>query len=159
SNNASGTTVANEDWYAITVPSTANPLRLETSTPADGPNEFVNTLNPHLELYDGTGTTLIASGTPLADGRNEFLAVSGLTAGATYKVRVTGEGTTKGEYFLGVNFLPLALDDSATTNEDTPVPINVLANDTDPDGTLDVASVAIVSGPAHGSVSIAPTGV
>ncbi len=36
---------------------------------------------------------------------------------------------------------PTALNDTKTTNEDTPVTINVTANDTDPDGTIDVATV------------------
>ncbi|MEE8451462.1 MAG: Ig-like domain-containing protein [Thermoguttaceae bacterium] len=38
---------------------------------------------------------------------------------------------------------PTALDDLATTNEDTPKTIDVLANDTDPDGTVDPATVVI----------------
>jgi hypothetical protein len=47
------------------------------------------------------------------------------------------------------NSPPTAVDDSATTNEDNPVRINVLANDTDPDGdTLTVSSVTL---PSNGS--------
>src|SRR5262245_842730 len=95
---------ANEDWYSITVIS--GRLQFETSTPADGPGEFVNTLDPHIELYDSTGATLLASGEPLEDGRNESINVSGLPAPATYLVRVTGEGDTKGEYFLGIGAPP-----------------------------------------------------
>src|SRR5262249_39817936 len=72
----------NDDWYSIT---TIQPqLQFETSTPGDGPGEFTNTLNPHIELYDSTGTTLIASGTPLSDGRNEAINATGLAAPATY---------------------------------------------------------------------------
>ena len=42
----------------------------------------------------------------------------------------------------GSNHAPVALEDSAATNEDTPVTISVLANDTDDDGdTLSVISV------------------
>src|SRR5207247_1161151 len=52
--------------------------------------------------FDSTGTTLIASGVALADGRNESFLATGLTAGATYKIRVQGEGGTSGEYFLGL---------------------------------------------------------
>ena len=89
---------ANEDWYSITA--VLGLLQFETSTPADGPGEFVNTLDPHIRIYDGTGTTLLATGTPLADGRNESINVSGLSVPATYLVRVTGEGGTRGEYFL-----------------------------------------------------------
>ena len=94
----------NEDWYSITV--IQGLLQFETSTPADGPGEFVNTLDPHIELYDSTGATLIATGAPLEDGRNESINVSGLPAPATYLVRVTGEGDTKGEYFLGIGAPP-----------------------------------------------------
>src|SRR5262249_52424231 len=109
------TPTSNEDWYTINVGSTANALRLETSTPADGPNQFVNTLNPHVELFDSAGTTLIASGVALADGRNEAIAVTGLTAGATYKVRVTAEGGTNGEYFFTKNFSPVVTSLAATS--------------------------------------------
>jgi len=94
----------NDDWYSITV--IHGTLQFETSTPADGPGEFVNTLDPHIELYDSTGTTLIATGAPLGDGRNESINVSGLPAPATYLVRVTGEGGTGGEYFLGIGAPP-----------------------------------------------------
>jgi hypothetical protein len=49
---------------------------------------------------------------------------------------------------------PLAVNDSATTNEDTPVNINVLANDSDPDG--DTLTVTAVTQGAHGAVTINP---
>jgi hypothetical protein len=55
-----------------------------------------------------------------------------------------------------VNHPPVARDDTATTPEGTPVAIDVLANDTDPDGDLDPASVTVVSGPAHGATAIDP---
>jgi hypothetical protein len=96
----------NDDWYSITV--IDGRLRFETSTPADGPGEFVNTLDPHIELFDSTGATLIATGEPLEDGRNESINVSGLPAPATYLVRVTGEGGTSGEYFLGAGVPPFS---------------------------------------------------
>src|SRR5215831_7783747 len=107
----------NEDWYSITV--VQGRLQVETSTPGDGPGEFVNTLDPHIELYDSAGTTLIATGAPLEDGRNESIDVSGLPAPATYLIRVTAEGDTRGEYFLGTGapppfsgfFPPLSKDD------------------------------------------------
>jgi VCBS repeat-containing protein len=52
----------------------------------------------------------------------------------------------------GGNHPPDAVDDSATTAEDTPAVINVLANDTDPDG--DPLTVSTVGTPAHGSAVI-----
>jgi len=51
-----------------------------------------------------------------------------------------------------VNDPPVANDDSDTTPEDTPVSTNVVANDTDVDGTVVSSAVAIVSGPSNGSV-------
>ena len=43
------------------------------------------------------------------------------------------------------NLQPTAVDDSITTNEYTPVNINVIANDIDYDGTVEPATVAVVS--------------
>ena len=54
------------------------------------------------------------------------------------------------------NTAPVANDDSATTDEDTPTDIAVLSNDNDSDG--DTLSAALVSGPAHGSVSLNSNG-
>jgi hypothetical protein len=93
-----------EDWYSVTVIS--GRLKFETSTPADGTGEFVNTLDPHIELYDSAGTTLLATGEPTDDGRNESIDVRGLPAPATYLVRVTSEADTSGEYFLGTGAPP-----------------------------------------------------
>lgn len=49
-----------------------------------------------------------------------------------------------------LNSLPVANNDSATTNEDTAITVDVLANDTDADGTIDRPTLQIVSGPANG---------
>ncbi|MEX1152036.1 MAG: cadherin-like domain-containing protein, partial [Nitrosopumilaceae archaeon] len=53
-----------------------------------------------------------------------------------------------------VNDLPVANDDSTATPQNTAVPINVLANDFDVDGTINPISVAITSGPLSGTVSV-----
>lgn len=52
---------------------------------------------------------------------------------------------------------PTATPDSATTAEDTPVRIPVLANDTDPEG--DTLTVSAVSTPARGSATVGSDGV
>ncbi len=49
---------------------------------------------------------------------------------------------------------PIANGDTATTDEDTPIDINVLGNDTEPDG--DTLNVNAVTQGAHGTVSINP---
>ena len=87
------------DWYSFSVNAGDN-LVLDTTTPSDGPGEFPNTLNPHIELYDPSAN-LVATGTALADGRNESLSYTALVSG-TYLGRVTGESGTTGEYVLQV---------------------------------------------------------
>jgi extracellular elastinolytic metalloproteinase len=144
------------DWYKVTLAPNQTSLQLATRTPSDGPFEFANTLDPQLQLFTASGQ-FVAGGSQLIDGRNETLQAFGLTPGATYFVRVAGQNGTKGEYFLAVNAPPVAADDSATTNEDTPVTINLLANDSD-----DVAVVAgteVVNAPAHGTVQTFGSGV
>jgi len=55
---------------------------------------------------------------------------------------------------------PVAADDTVATLEDTAVEINLPTNDTDPDGTIDPATVTIVDQPANGTVSVNPvTGI
>lgn len=51
-----------------------------------------------------------------------------------------------------VNDAPVAVDDSATVNEDRSVHIDVLVNDLDQDG--DNLTVAVVAGPSHGVVVV-----
>lgn len=48
-----------------------------------------------------------------------------------------------------VNTPPVAEDDFATTNRNTPVLIDVIANDYDPDGSIDPATVVIVAEPTR----------
>ncbi|NNF10470.1 MAG: tandem-95 repeat protein [Acidimicrobiia bacterium] len=55
-----------------------------------------------------------------------------------------------------VNDSPAVEDDPATATEDSSVTIDVLANDSDPDG--DPLTVVGTSAPAHGTVSINPDG-
>ena len=55
-----------------------------------------------------------------------------------------------------VNDAPAAADDAATTAEDSPVTVAVLANDTDAD--RDPLTVTAVSGPAHGTATVNPDG-
>jgi hypothetical protein len=93
------------DWYSITLPSGQTTLRLQTSTPGDGPGQFTNLLNPKVEVFNAAGTSLLGTGTPLPDGRNETVTVPNLTAGGTYLVRVTGENQSIGEYLLGTDFV------------------------------------------------------
>ena len=59
---------------------------------------------------------------------------------------------------LDVNDPPVADDDTGTTDEDTPVTVPVLGNDSDIDGTLDPASVTVTTNPANGTAADNPDG-
>ncbi len=79
-------------------------ITIRTSTFADGPGEFVNTLDPSLQLYDPAGN-LVASGSALADGRNEQIVYTAATGG-TFYVAISAAGGTSGEYALGISATP-----------------------------------------------------
>jgi hypothetical protein len=49
------------------------------------------------------------------------------------------------------NQAPTANNDSATTSVNSQTSINVVANDNDPDGTIDPATVVVTSGPTNGT--------
>ena len=51
-----------------------------------------------------------------------------------------------------VNDDPVAVDDSATVDEDAVVTIDLVVNDYDVDGTLDLSSIVIVSNPSSGTI-------
>ncbi len=96
--NAGGLVLNDVDWYAVTLSNTTS-LTAETRTPANP----VGLLDPILQIYDAAGTTLIATGSPTGDGRNESLSVTGLTDGASYRIRVAAANGSRGAYVLGVD--------------------------------------------------------
>lgn len=53
---------------------------------------------------------------------------------------------------IPVNDPPIAEDDSATTDEDQPVTINSIINDSDIDNNLDASTTEVLSGPSNGSM-------
>ncbi len=58
-----------------------------------------------------------------------------------------------------INDLPIAVDDVITIEEDVQSMLNIVENDTDVDGTLDVSGVILVSDPPNGVVEITAEGV
>jgi large repetitive protein len=120
-----------------------------------------------------------------SDAENDPLTVTGITqpahgsatftaTGVTYTPAANFNGSDSFTYTISdgnggsatgtvaitvnsVNDLPTASNDSATTNEDTPVTVAVLANDTDIDG--DPLAVTAVTQPAHGTATFTASGV
>ncbi|MBC7221389.1 tandem-95 repeat protein [Candidatus Bipolaricaulota bacterium] len=109
-----------------------------------GPTHGWATVNP-----DGTITY-----TPNPDfcGTDSFTYKACDPAGACDTATVTIHVTC-------VNDAPVAQDDSYTTNEDTPLLVpapGILGNDSDVDG--DPLTAVLVSGPAHGTLTLNPDG-
>jgi hypothetical protein len=96
-----------DDWYSVTA-TAGQTLHFFTTTPGDDlTGEPRNTLDPHIQLYYTSTTVPVATGTPLADGRNEQITYTvAAGAGGTYRIRVTNQGNTQGEYFLDPDVLP-----------------------------------------------------
>ncbi|MCP9273565.1 tandem-95 repeat protein [Mycolicibacterium arenosum] len=49
---------------------------------------------------------------------------------------------------------PVADNDAVTTDEDTPVDINVLGDDSDAEGSIPASNVSVVDGPSNGTASV-----
>jgi len=96
----SGLALGGGDYYGVSV-NAGDSLLISTATPADGPNEFVNTLDPKIELYDPSGTLVASNDNSAPDGRNALLTYIPSITGC-YIVRVLGAMGTVGEYALNV---------------------------------------------------------
>jgi glucose/arabinose dehydrogenase len=85
------------DYYQTTL-TAGQTVTFNTLTPGDGPGQPANLLDPHVQLYD-SNQVLVATGTKLADGRNETIAYT-VPASATYYVEVSRQTFIEGDYVL-----------------------------------------------------------
>jgi outer membrane protein assembly factor BamB len=85
------------DFYKVTL-SAGQTVTFNTLTPGDGPGVAANVLDPHIQLFDPS-QALAATGTKLADGRNETITYTAPAAG-TYYVEITAQNFTEGDYVL-----------------------------------------------------------
>src|SRR5262249_28549356 len=98
------------------------------------------------------------SGTVTGDGRNEFIQYTPLVTG-NYRVRVTNEGSTRGEYFLTKNFSPVVTSLTASPIDENGT-ATLTGTFSDPD-VLDMHTVTITWGggtpgqPSEGSTTLA----
>ncbi|MCH8923500.1 MAG: pre-peptidase C-terminal domain-containing protein, partial [Planctomycetes bacterium] len=89
------------DFFRVSV-NAGDTLTISTTTPAGGPGEFVNELDPSIELFDPTGASVAVDDNSAADGRNALLNHTAALSGP-YTVRVFGAADTSGEYVLNVS--------------------------------------------------------
>ena len=133
------------------------------STPEDTAidnNVVANDTDADADTLSVTAVTTPTSGTAAI--------VAGSTTTVTYTPNANFNGTDTFDYTLSdgtdtdtgtvnltvtaVNDPPVAVDDTSSTDEDTAIDINVVANDTDADG--DTLSVTQVTTPSNGTAAI-----
>jgi extracellular elastinolytic metalloproteinase len=95
---ALGALSGSDDWFQVNLVA-GNVITLTTSTPGGGAGEFVNTLDPIVELYDPNGNFVFGDDNSAADGRNATLTRTATLTGG-YRVRVRAANATSGEYTL-----------------------------------------------------------
>jgi hypothetical protein len=119
---------------------------IANDTDIDGLNIELQSVN-----HGANGTVTIVGGKAVYTPNANFVG----TDTFTYAVTDNNGGLATGTVTVTVNPIndaPVAVDDSATTDEDTPVTIDVLANDTDVDG--DTLTVESVTDGSNGTTSI-----
>lgn len=128
-------------------------------------NVLANDTDPDNDI-DPTTVTIVAppsNGAVVVNpvtGAVTYTPNAGFTGTDTFTYTVddlTGLTSNEAVVTVRVNAPPVANNDVAVTPEDFSVNINILANDTDSDGTLVPSSVAIVTGPANGTLIVNPT--
>ena len=92
---------ASSDYYSVTL-TAGTALRVTTTTPGGTALQGINALDPKLEIYDSTGTLLLADDNSAGDGKNALVNFTVLTSG-TYKIRVLGGGN--GDYTLSTSLV------------------------------------------------------
>ena len=138
------------DDAAVTHPGVAVEINLLAND--FDPEGALDTGSVTLQTMPGNGSAMVdANGVLTYTPNGGFIG----TDTFTYVVRDLA-GNTSGEATVSVrvNAPPSALDDAVSVLQNTPVTIDVLANDADTDGTLDVITVAIQTAPGHGGAQV-----
>jgi hypothetical protein len=91
---------AGEDFYAMNLVA-GQTLTLTTGTPSDGAAEYLNNLDPQLDVYDPLGNLIASDDNSAGDGHNARLS-SLLPVSGRYVVRVSGR-SAGGDYALSAD--------------------------------------------------------
>ncbi len=164
---------SNEATVSINVTEVNLPPVVENPGPQandenDGVSLQIVASDPNGDTLGYTATGLppglsIGASSGLISGTVSFDAVNHPDLSAVYPVTVTvSDGANPVETVnfdwtvIDVNRAPTAVDDAANTQVDTPMTVDVLANDSDPDG--DTLTIAAVTVPPNGAAAINPDG-
>ena len=135
---------ATDDSYGTTVDTAVAVAVLSNDSDLDG-----DTMTATVATGPSHGALSLA-----ADGTGTYTPAAGYvgTDSFSYTVSDGHGGTDTATVTVTVNGAPVAADDTASTAGDTAVDIDVLANDSDPNG--DALAVTSATDPAHGSVVV-----
>lgn len=143
--------VANNDTYTIDEDS-----QLDDDVSSNDENLFDTPITISLVSNVSNGTlTLNADGTFTYIPNSEYFG----TDNFSYKITDGNGDAVTANVSITITFIndgaPVAVNDNTSTNEDTAVTIDVLANDSDIDGnqTIDKASVLIKTSPLNGTLT------
>lgn len=145
--------VAMDDFYSVGVGQTAALTVLANDTDVDS---LINPASIQLTRLPIFGSAII-----LPSGIIQYTAGPGFVGMDTfgYTVRdMAGNVSNEALVTVTINDPPVANDDVAFTYKNEPVIINVLSNDTDPDGSLDPSSVEVILPPGFGTTEVLPDG-
>src|SRR5207237_871995 len=157
--------VANAQSVSVTMNTTSS-VTVTGSDPNNDPLRFkVTSLPANGKLYDGTGTgghLIVVGELPYAltgtFNKATYQPNAGYFGPDTFQFKANDgqlDSTAAATVSITVsnsNRPPVANNDSATTTPATPVTVNVLANDSDPDN--DPLTVTGASSPAHGTAAV-----
>ncbi|MEH2367449.1 MAG: Ig-like domain-containing protein [Nostoc sp.] len=150
-NNAAEPSTPGSFTLTLSRPAPAGGLTVSYTVGGTATNGTDYTTLPGSVTFAAGATTATVTVTPIADALaegNETVILtpidrSGYTLGTNTTATITLTDP--------VNQPPTAVNDTATTNEDTPVTINVLANDTDPNS--DPLSLSSFTNPTNGTIT------
>jgi hypothetical protein len=159
-----GTVNSNEATVTITV-TPVNDAPIATNDSASTPEATAVDVDVLANDSDVDGDTLtvgaFSQGTngtvALVSGKLRYTPSSGFTGADSFTYRANDGTTDSNQATVSItvddaNAAPVAVDDTAATNEDSDVDVDVLANDTDADGNT--LSVHSFTQPGHGSVTL-----
>jgi gliding motility-associated-like protein len=112
-----------------------------------------NVIVPDLQVSDNCGYSVVNDFNSTANASGVY--PSGVTT-VTWTVTDNGGNSVSCLMTVTVVTPPVAVDDAVTVQENTSAEIDLLANDTDCNNSLDAGTVTIVTAASHGVVTINP---
>ena len=142
----------NEDTPTGSIAFTVNDIDNDPATlTLSGNSDNLGLVNSGSFIFGGSGTNRTVDITPLQDQYGT----------AIITVTVSDGDSSANDTFIitvnSVNDAPVAVDNAASTDEDIAVVVDVLANDSDVDGSLVPAGVTVTGGPTNGGTSVNAT--